>query len=59
MKPTEAFSSAAASKASTSKAIEPAKSFPAEIVDINLKVNNCEFEVSLYREKVRHKYSSN
>ena len=49
----ETFSSAAASQASTSKAIEPAKSLPAEIVDINLKVNNCEFDVSLYREKVK------
>ena len=29
------------------------KSFPTEIVDINLKVNNCEFDVSLYREKVK------
>ena len=48
--PNETFSSAAASQASTSKVIEPAKSLPAEIVDINLKVNICEFDVSLYRE---------
>ena len=26
---------------------------PAEIVDINLKVNRCEFDGSLYREKVK------
>ena len=49
----ETFSSAAASQASTSNAIKPAKSLPADIVDINLKVNNCEFDVSLYREKVK------
>ena len=49
----EIFSSAAAFQASTSKAIKPAKSLPADIVDINLKVNNCEFDVSLYREKVK------
>ena len=49
----ETFSSASASQASTSKAIEPGKSLPAEIVGINLKVNNCEFDVSLYREKVK------
>ena len=35
------------------QAIKPAKSLPAEIVGINLKVNNCEFDVSLYREKVK------
>ena len=47
------FPPVAASQASTSKVIEPAKSLPAEIVDINLKVNSCEFNVSLYREKVK------
>ena len=52
--PNETFSSAAAFQVSTSKVLEPAKSLPtAEIVDKDLKVNSCEFDVSLYREKVK------
>ena len=52
--PNEAFSSAAAFQVSTSKVLEPVKSLPtAEIVDKDLKVNSCEFDVSLYREKVK------
>ena len=45
------FPPVAASQASTSKVIEPAKSLPSEIVDINLKVNSCEFNKFLCIER--------
>ena len=50
----EAFSSAAAFQVNTSKVLGPAKTLlTAEIVDKVFKVNSCEFDVPLYREKVK------